>query len=103
MTTVTAIDPITEANPNLQTIMSDVAALKRDLSALLHSVKTNVGADARGMIGHLGDEALDAYHTLAAQGQRSAKAIGHQVEERPVMSLLLAFGIGFLGSRLLSR
>ena len=93
----------TEINPELQAIMNDIASLKRDLSGLLHSVKANVGADARGVIGHLSDEALDAYHVLAAQSGRSVKAIGHQVEEQPIMSLLLAFSIGFLGSRLLSR
>ena len=39
----------------------------------------------------------------AAQGQRSAKAIGRQIEEQPVMSLLVAFGVGFVASRMLIR
>jgi hypothetical protein len=40
---------------------------------------------------------------LAAQGERSMKALGRQVEEQPIMSLLLAFALGFAGSRWLSR
>jgi hypothetical protein len=40
---------------------------------------------------------------LAAQGERSMKALTRQVEEQPVMSLLLAFALGFAGSRWLSR
>jgi hypothetical protein len=45
----------------------------------------------------------DIYESLVAQGKRSGKAIGRQVEEQPVVSLLLAFAVGFCVSRLLSR
>jgi len=74
-----------EANPDLQTIMNDVAALKSDLAALVRNMKNGV------------------YEDLAAQGERSVKAIGRHVEEQPILSLLLAFAAGFIGSRLLSR
>jgi len=95
-----------EASANLQAIMSDVAALKRDLAALVCNVKSDISgevASARSAVGQFGDEALRVYENLAAQGERSVKAIGRQVEERPVMRLLLAVAVGFLGSRMLSR
>lgn len=106
MTSATKIHPDTEASGDLQAIMSDVAALKRDLATVVRTMKTTVSADVAGTrsaVGQLGDEALRVYENLAAQGERSVKAIGRQVEEQPVMSLLLAFAVGFLGSRLLSR
>ena len=54
-------------------------------------------------IGRIGDLAEGIYETLAAQGKRSGKAIGRQIEEQPTVSLLLAFAVGFFVSRLLSR
>ena len=40
---------------------------------------------------------------LAAEGERSTKAVGRQIEAQPVISVLVAFGVGFCVSRLLSR
>ncbi len=95
-----------EANPDLHAILNDIASLKRDLATLtghLRDGAVNATSDARSAAGHLGDEAVRLYENLASQGERSAKAITRQVEEQPVMSVLLAFALGFLGSRLLSR
>jgi hypothetical protein len=93
-----------ETTPDLDVIMSDLASLKRDFVTLTDHVKTGaINGAARDAVGQLGDEAKRLYGNLAAQGERSMNAIGHQVEERPVMSLLLAFALGFIGSRLLSR
>ena len=106
MASVEKITPIAEASPELQAIMGDVAALKRDLATLIRQMKIDAGDDVaceRSAVGQLGDEALRTYEALAAQGDRSIKALGRQVEEQPVASLLLAFAVGFLGSRMLSR
>jgi ElaB/YqjD/DUF883 family membrane-anchored ribosome-binding protein len=106
MTSATKSLPDAEASDDLQAIMNDVAALKRDLAALLRGMKTDASEDvarARSAVGHLGDEVVRVYENLAAQGDRSVKAVGRQVEEQPLVSLLVAFAVGFLGSRLLSR
>jgi hypothetical protein len=95
------------AAPALDTIASDLASLKRDLAALAEQLTSGAraGADtaARDAVDRVGDEGKRLYGNLAAQGERSLKAIGRQVEEQPVMSLLLAFALGFAGSRWLSR
>lgn len=106
MADLTTPEAFATKSPDLQLVMADIATLKRDLAALLSTMSGIVANDlagAKGVAAHLGDEALHAYHDLAAQGERTVKAIGHQVEERPVAFLLLAFAIGFLGSRLMSR
>jgi len=107
MSAATKIHPVTESNPDLDAIVSDLASLRRDLSALTDHLKAGAINGAKGatldVAGHLGDEAERLYGNLAAQGERSMKALGRQVEEQPVMSLLLAFALGFAGSRLLSR
>lgn len=94
-----AINQTADKGLDFQAIATDIAALKRDLSTLLRSMKDNAMND----VGHLGEEAVQGYHTVAAQGERAIKAVGHQVEERPLLSLALAFALGFVGSRLLSR
>jgi hypothetical protein len=93
--------------PTFDAIVEDLAALKRDLAALMHHMKPdalNVASDAaQSAIGRIGDGAASVYDSLAAQGKRSGKAIGRRVEEQPVISLLLAFAGAFCASRLLAR
>ena len=107
MSAATKLHSVTEANPDLDTIVSDLASLRRDLSALTDHLKTGAIDGAKGatqdVAGNLGDEAEGLYDKLAAQGERSMKALGRKIEQQPVLSLLLAFALGFAGRRLLSR
>jgi ElaB/YqjD/DUF883 family membrane-anchored ribosome-binding protein len=96
-----------EAALALQAITSDIASLKHDLAALTRHLKLAAGEKTRtatrSAIEQISDEALRAYENLTAQGKRSVQTIRRQVEEQPLMSLLLAFAVGFLGGRMLSR
>jgi ElaB/YqjD/DUF883 family membrane-anchored ribosome-binding protein len=107
MKSTTATKPEAEIPPHIEAIVDDLAALKRDLATLMSHLKTDAlnGASeaAQGVIGRISDQAEGIYESLAAQGKRSGKAIGRQVEEQPVVSLLIAFAVGFCASRLLSR
>ena len=51
----------------------------------------------------LSEEADRLYRTVSKRSDRSIKAIGRQVEEQPLTSLLVAFGIGLISGRLLGR
>jgi hypothetical protein len=103
MSASTTIHPVAESNPDLDAIVSDLASLRRDLAALTAHLKIGAVSGAKGAARDVAGEAERLYGNLAAQGERSMKALGRQVEEQPVMSLLLAFALGFAGSRLLSR
>jgi ElaB/YqjD/DUF883 family membrane-anchored ribosome-binding protein len=46
---------------------------------------------------------LRADENLTAQGKHSVQTIRRQVEDQPLMSVLLAFAVGVLGGRMLSR
>jgi hypothetical protein len=92
MPSETRINSNGEASTDLQAITSDIAALKRDLASLIRNVKVDVSGDV-----------ARAYERMAAQGERSVRALGRQVEEQPVTSLLIAFAVGFIGSRILWR
>jgi hypothetical protein len=89
-------DPIAAVGTDLESIRADVVSLRDDVRKLAGHLKA-------GAVNGLSDEASRLYDSLAAQGDRSLDAISRQVEEQPVMSLLLAFAAGFIGGRLIAR
>jgi ElaB/YqjD/DUF883 family membrane-anchored ribosome-binding protein len=107
MNSATKANSDVEAPADFDAVVRDLAALRRDFAALIGQMKSGAfqGANdgAENVLGELGDRASRLYDSVTAQGQRSAKAIGRQVEEQPVMSLLVAFGVGFVASRMLIR
>jgi len=74
-----------DAAPDAAAIADDIAALKSDLAKLAGRLK----ADAAG--------------NAAATAEQVLKRMTEQVEQQPLLSLLAAFGAGFVLSRLLSR
>lgn len=96
-----------EIPPDLDAITDDLATLKRDFAILMNHLKAG-GIDAaseaaHNAMGRFGDEASQIYENLSSQSKRSAKAVSEQVEEHPLISLLVAFVAGWCASRLLSR
>jgi hypothetical protein len=89
--------------PSLDKIVDDIAALRRDISALTGQLKSSAVKGASEAIDELGGKAKQLYGSLAEQGDRSAKVLGERVKEQPLVSLLIAFLLGIVGSRLLSR
>jgi ElaB/YqjD/DUF883 family membrane-anchored ribosome-binding protein len=96
-----------EAPADFDTIVDDLATLKRDFARLMEQMKSGAidGASetAENLLGRLNERASELYDSMSDRSERSVKAISRQVEERPITSLLVAFGIGMLASRLLSR
>ncbi|HEY2890692.1 MAG TPA: hypothetical protein VGJ31_08685 [Dongiaceae bacterium] len=92
---------------SFDTIVDDLGTLKRDIGRLMDQMKTGAvdGASeaAQNLLNQLNERASDIYDNLSDQGERSVKAISRQVEERPITSLLVAFGVGMIVSRLMSR
>ncbi len=91
------------ADQSLAALQEDVAALKRDLGQLLARMTSTASTAAHGAASDIQDRATRMLHEATAEGGRSFKAIGHQVEEQPVLALLVVLGLGYLGGRLLSR
>ena len=91
----------------MQAILNDIAALRSDIATLASRMSASTidaTADAtRNVVDQVSGEASRVYGCVAAQAERSAKAIGRQIEEQPVISLLVVFALGFLGSHLMSR
>ena len=95
------------AAPDIDQVKQDVLALTRDLTALIEKMKTiaveDSGNAVRDSVEAIGSKARALYDKVAAQGEQSAKAVGRGIEARPVLSVLVAFAVGFCLSRLISR
>src|SRR5258708_27738044 len=87
-----------KAKTDIEAITEDIAALKRDLAALVAHVKTGAVAGAPETAGPLRDEAKDIYERFAAGGGEFAEMISRQGEEQPLLNPL-----GPLPPRLLRR
>jgi ElaB/YqjD/DUF883 family membrane-anchored ribosome-binding protein len=89
---------------------ADIAQLKTDLEKLSASI-VGRGRDGLAAAQKSGAEQLDAWHDdiddrakrLMKQGQHQLDAVEGQVRDRPILSLLAAFGVGLLVSRLVDR
>ncbi|HKT19712.1 MAG TPA: hypothetical protein VJR47_16805 [Stellaceae bacterium] len=81
---------------DLDAIVKDIAALKKDIGLLMEHVKDSATKT-------VGGETRRIYSALSAEGEKSVAALSRQVEDRPLSSLLIAFGIGFIGAQLLKR
>jgi hypothetical protein len=97
------LPPDTGTSPSLDKIMDDIAALRRDFAALTGQLRKSAVQGAGEAVDQIGEKARRIYGNVAEQGERSAKAIGRQVEEQPTISLLIAFAVGFVSSRFLAR
>jgi ElaB/YqjD/DUF883 family membrane-anchored ribosome-binding protein len=92
-----------ETGADVQAIMNDLASLRDDIAKLTKHVGNNAYEAGNAAADQIGNEAAKVYDNISAQGQRSAKKLGQQVEDQPLTALLIAFAIGFVGSRILSR
>jgi ElaB/YqjD/DUF883 family membrane-anchored ribosome-binding protein len=58
---------------------------------------------AQSLISQLNERASELYENMSDRSERSVEAISRQVEEQPITSLLVAFTVGMIAGRLLSR
>ena len=91
-------------------LAGDIAQLKKDLEKLSGSVmglgRDGIAAAQKGGAEQLGawrEDVGDAATNLMKQGQHQLDAVEGQVRDRPVLSLLAAFGVGLVVSALIDR
>lgn len=100
---VSAVKGNGDTGADVQAIMNDLASLRDDIAALTKHVSGTAYDASSAAAEQMGTEATKVYNNMAAQGQRSAKMISNQVEQQPLATLLIAFALGFVGSRMLQR
>jgi hypothetical protein len=91
------------SDPTLAVLQEDLAALKRDVSSLIAHLKTGAASGAQSAADQLDGGARRLYDNVSAEGCKSVKALGRQIEEQPVLALLVVLGLGYVAGRLLTR
>ena len=98
----------------LDTVKAELDTLRQGISSLVSSfgdaatdeVKTS-GRRVRKAVGRVTDRAGEVWDDVANQASRRGRegvaAVGRQIEARPFISLLAAFGIGVVIGKLSSR
>ena len=93
--------------PDLDSIANDIAALRQDFATLNADLRAGTAGRARSMAHdaaeQISDKASSLYGQATAQAAAGAKALSHEVEERPLTALMMAFAAGLVASRLLTR
>ena len=91
------------AETGLAAFRDDLAALRRDVSSLIEHVKGGATDGVHNAAEQIDRKARGFCHEAGAEGERSAKAVGAWVEKQPVLALLIALGVGYVGARAFLR
>jgi hypothetical protein len=75
------------------------ATLKGDVGRLIEDLKGGAKNSVRTVADQFNGQVRGLSESASVQGERSVKALGAWVEEGPV----LAFGMGYVAARVLSR
>lgn len=91
-----------------ENLKADFQALRSDVMGLVESLKGSAAVKAKEVSAdllqsgeHVAQRALDAVGTVKEKGSELASSLETQVKERPLMSILVAFGAGIVLSRML--
>jgi len=95
---------------DLEQLKTDMAKLRADLSAIGDGVK-KMGTEAVGAtqakVKSAAQDALDEFQNklneAKSQGQKAVHDLEREIKEKPLTSLAVAFGIGFVLSKLFDR
>jgi ElaB/YqjD/DUF883 family membrane-anchored ribosome-binding protein len=97
------MSPPAVSDADLANLQNDIAALKSDVASLLTHLRQGATNGAQSAADQIDDSARRLYRSIAAESARPLKAIGTQIEEQPVVALLVAAGVGFIAGRVLGR
>lgn len=89
-----------DLNKDVDAIKSDLDALRKDLSSVLESIKgtakNRAEAELEAMQKRLNRFASD----VQASGRDSMRAVEGQIEDKPLVSVAIAFAVGLILGRL---
>ena len=99
-----------ELSREMETLRADLAKLRADFAGVTDALKEAGQKKAEtareglaDLLKSLRDELGGVLDQARDKGKRSVETVGHQIEERPLASLLTAFGVGFILAKLLDR
>ena len=104
------VEPSPDPKGDLETLQADLKSLREDLTQLMDGLKGSAGQKVKDLAHDLkeggeqvGMKVLDQVGKVKEKGGELAVQLEEQVRERPMMSLLVAFGAGLVLSRMMER
>lgn len=99
-----------DLNREMQSLRADLAKLREDLAGIAGALKDAGHEKAQGaresladLLSSVREELRGALGQARDAGKKSVETVGHEIEQRPLTSLLTAFGVGFVLAKLLDR
>jgi ElaB/YqjD/DUF883 family membrane-anchored ribosome-binding protein len=99
-----------DKNPDTSRLEADIEQLKADLKHLNETLVglgkdtfESVQSESAARLEALRKEADDIARRLRSKGENQYAALEAQVQEKPLLTLLAAFGLGLIISRLIDR
>jgi ElaB/YqjD/DUF883 family membrane-anchored ribosome-binding protein len=92
-----------ETSEEIKGLIADLAALRADVSHLASHLKSSAVNAAEVAAGQASAEATRLMDKVSDASKTSIGAVERQIDAHPLASLMLAFSLGFVGSRLLAK
>ncbi|MDW7711579.1 MAG: hypothetical protein SCH98_14010 [Deferrisomatales bacterium] len=105
-----AKEETSDLSREMEALRADLGKLRADFAGVAEALKDAGHKRADGVREGLADllhsvreELQSALDHGKDTGKKSVEAVGHQIGQRPLASLLTAFGVGFVLAKLLDR
>ena len=92
-----------DAKRDLDALRSDVDTLRQDLGTFVRTVKGNASSRAGAELDAMRQRVATLADDLQTVGQQHAHKIEGAIQDRPLMSLVVAFATGLMVGRMLDR
>jgi ElaB/YqjD/DUF883 family membrane-anchored ribosome-binding protein len=94
----------------IDTLKADIGKLQSDVSELVDLLKssaTDKGADIKGKVSseaeRIFDQLMEKVDEGVSRGKKTVDDVGEQIEEHPVGTLFITFGLGYILAKLMER
>lgn len=99
-----------DANKDFENLRRDIDELKKSMQGLMSDVselashtKDDVAASASRKTREFAERVSAAGAEVRERGEQATESAQNLVREHPLQSVLIAFGVGYLAARLMSR
>ena len=92
-----------DSDPDIALFREDLVILKREVPSLIEHIKGGATNKVQNATNQVERHVRSLRQEAGAQGERSAQAVRVFTEKQPLVALIIAVGIGYVGARVLGR
>jgi hypothetical protein len=92
-----------ESDTDIALVREDLVILKRDVASLIEHIKGGATNKVQNATNQVERHLRSVRQEAGVQGERSAEAVRVFTEKQPLVALIIAVGIGYVGARVFRR